>query len=268
MSNKSMGNENVSDLELRKYFLEYYQKLKKTATKHPEFKLDQNNYHLLSKDAKEASQMLNYMSKIDGLLADLEKTAVFIRRFPLKEYYQKNDIDQLDYIKYHFEVFIHKIHTLLEVKKLWLNEFYEIGLDERDCNWNNLKNYKKIQKSPAKIIIDNYYKSFESLIKLRHLNTHRAYFQDSKNEELKSELMIYNLYEKFGLELDEEYKRMSPKFLIDYQVKKYRKERVGYIKNGIEVATIYSNQFITLILTEFFNEKINKRNSRKSTSER
>ena len=163
---KTMNDDNVTDFELRKFFLEYYEKARKTATEHPEFKLGQNNYHLLSKNAKEAGRILDFMTRISGLTSDLDKVQVFIRRFPLKEYYETNDIDQLDFIKYHYEVFIHKIHTLLEVKKLWMNDFYKIGLKEEDCSWDNLKKYNEIQKSPAKIILDAYYKSFKHIIKL------------------------------------------------------------------------------------------------------
>lgn len=78
--------------------------------------------------------------------------------------------------------------------------------------------------------------------------------------------MIYNLYDKFGFELDEEYRGMNPKFLIDYRVKKYRKERIEYIENGIGVAKIYSNQFIIFILADFFNNKIKKTHSLKPTN--
>ncbi len=253
-----MAKENISELELRKSFLEFYEKTRKTATEHPEFKLGQNNYHLLSKKGKEASRVFNFMTKIYGLITDLERTHTFIRRFPLKDYYEENDIDQLDFIKYHYEVFIHKVHTLLEVKKLWLNDFYEIGLKEKDCNWNNLKTYNKIQKSPAKTIIDSYYESFKHIIEFRHLNTHRAFFKDSKNDDLKSDLFIYNGFKKYGIEVGEEYRRLRPKFIVDYQIKEYRKEKLEYIKNGIEVAKTYSEYFITIILTELFHKLMNK----------
>ncbi|MEP6262815.1 MAG: hypothetical protein ABJ092_14660 [Gillisia sp.] len=254
-----MDNDKVSDFELRKFFLEYYEKSRNTATQHPDFKLGQNNYHLLSEDAKEASQVFKFMNKIYGLTSDLEKTHIFMRRFPIRDYYEKNDIDQLDFIKYHYEVFLHKIHTLLEVKKLWLNDFYNIGLKEEDCNWNNLKSYSKIQKSPAKFIIEFYFKSFEHLIKFRHLNTHRAFFKDTKNEELKSDLMIYNGFKKYGIDVGEDFRRMRPKFLVDYQIKKYRKEKLEYVKNGVEIAKTYSEQFITIIQTEFFANKMEKK---------
>ena len=253
-----MDKDNISELELRKSFLEFYGRTRKSATEHPDFKIGENNYHLLSNNGKEASLVFNYMMKVYGLITDLERTHTFIKRFPLKEYYESNDIDQLDFIKYHYEVFIHKIHTLLEVKKLWLNDFYKIGLKEKDCSWDKLKTYTKIQKSPTKIIVDSYYKTFEHTIQFRHLNTHRAFFQDTKNEELKSDLIIYNGFKKYGIEVGEDFKRIRPKFIVDFQIKKYRKEKLEYIKNGIEVAKIYSEQFITIIQTELFHRLMKK----------
>lgn len=254
-----MESENLSELELRKSFLEFYNKTRKSATEHPDFKMGQNNYHLLSNDGKETSLLFNYMMKVNGLIDDLQRTHTFIRRFPLKEFYEENEIDQLDYIKYHYEVFIHKIHTLLEVKKLWLNDFYNIGLKEEICNWNNLKTHAKIQNSPAKIIIDSYFKTFEHTIKFRHLNAHRAFFKDTKNEDLKSDLIIYNGFKQYGIELGEEFKKIRPKFLIDYQIKKYRKEKLEYIKSGVETAKIYSEKFITIMLTELFHKLMVKK---------
>ncbi|WP_157609326.1 Cthe_2314 family HEPN domain-containing protein [Psychroflexus torquis] len=258
MKKNFMDEDKVSEFELRKFFLEYYRKTREIVKIHPEYKLGQNNYHLLSQDAKDASRLFNFMNKVYGLISDLEKTHTFIKRFPLKDYYQSNDIDQLDFIKYHFEVFIHKVHTLLEVKKLWVNDFYGIGLKEEDCNWNNLKSYDKIKKSPTSIIIKNYFKSFKHIIKYRHLNTHRAYFQDAKNDELKTDLMIYTQFKKYGLEVGEDFRRSMPEFIVDYRIKKYRSEKIEYINNGIEIAKTYSEQFITIIQTEFFADKMKK----------
>ncbi|MBN3584814.1 hypothetical protein JYB64_20650 [Algoriphagus aestuarii] len=253
MSEKMQTDEDL-DLELMNFFFNYFENSRKEVTEHPEYNIGKNNYHLLSNNAKEASRILTFMGKIFGLNSDLEKTYTFIRRFPIKDYYQKNDIDQLEFIKYHYEVFIHKIHTLLEVKKLWLNDFYEIGLKEEDCNWNKLKTYSKIQMSPAKIIIENYFKSFKHIIEFRHLNTHRAFYMDSDIESIKIDQHIYNVYDKYKIDIPDDYKTIRPRFVVDYQIKKYRKEKLEYIKNGVRIAEIYSHQLITEILKEFFNK--------------
>lgn len=245
-------------LKLRKHFLQYHRKVMDFAMKHPQYEIGRNNYHLLSKEAKETCSILDYMNRLIDLKSDLDKTATFIRRFPIKEYYHENDIDQIDFIKYHFEVFIHKIHTILEVMKLMVNEFYNIGLKEEDCNWKNLKNHEDVKNSAVSKIIQIYYKSFKHLISLRHMNTHRALLKDKLSDALKSDLMIYNESEKYDLEVGEDFKRLRPKIIIDYQVKRLRKERVEYIKNGKEIAENYINRFIYVILIEFFARKMNK----------
>lgn len=255
MSNQEyLDDDKLTAFELRKYFLEYYEKSTRPVTKHPDFLSNKNNYHLLSENAKEASRVFDFMSRLTGLTSDLDKIQVFIRRFPLKKYYESNDINQLDYIKYHYEVFVHKIHTVLEVKKLWLNDFYRIGLKEEDCNWSNLKGHVEIQKSPTKIIIDSYFKTFEHLIKFRHLNTHRAYYKDSRKDDIESYLIAYKMSQRLGVETDR-LERIRPKFIVDYQVKEYRKEKLDFINKGVDIVKKYSENFITIILFEFFCKK-------------
>lgn len=258
-----MIDDRISEPELRELFLDFFEKSRKEATEHQDYDINKNNnYHLLSESGKKASRVFKYMNLLLDLLSDLEKTHTFIKRFPLKEYYEKNDIDQLDFIKYHYEVFIHKVHTIIEVKKLWLNDFYEIGLKEKDCNWKNLKGKKKLQKSSAKIIIENYYKSFEHIINFRHLNTHRGFYINDK-EFLKTDLLIYNGFKKLGIEVSDDFKKMRPKFIVEHQIKLYRKEKLEYIKNGIDVARKYSELFITIILTEFL-KNLSKKNYSKN----
>ena len=256
MTKKS--SDNATDFELRKFFLEYLEKVMNITKNHPEYDIKKNNYHLHSKDAKLALSILNFQTKLNDLVADLKKVEIFIRRFPNKKFYEENDIDQLDYVKYHYEVFLHKIHTILEVKKLAINTFYEIGLKEKDCTWKNLKNQKKIKNSAISKIIEFYFKSFEHIIEHRHLNTHRAYFGDKTNDELKTDYSIYRNSEKLGHEVGENFRRIMPKGYVNYKIKEYRIERIEYIKSGTEIADTYVEQFQTIILTEFFNRIVNK----------
>lgn len=238
-----MNSDKTINLELQKLFTNYYNKeINKLATAIEDINsnLVQNNSILLSKKEKEASQILNFITRLNSLASDLDKIQVFIRRFPLKEYHELNNINQLDFIKYHYEVFIYKIHTLLEVKKLWLNDFYKIELKERDYNWTKLKRFNQIQKSPAKAIIESYYKSFEDIIDFRHLNTHRTFYKDIKG----GDFMVYDYLKKTEIEIKK-----------DYQIKAYRKQKIEHIKNGTEIAKSYSNKFMNIILTDFFKDK-------------
>ena len=245
--------EENSDLEIRKKFLDYKMNLMTETMSHPDYNIDQNNFHLHSQSGKIAVTISKYLNRIFDLLSDLDNIVLFLRRFPNRKFYSDNDLDELEYTRYHFEVFIHKIHTILEVKKLLVNEFYNIGLDPKDCNWKNLIKDKNFKKSDSSKILEFYFKSFEHLIKLRHLNTHRAIFNEKKMEDLRSDLMIYKQYEKFNLEVGEDFRRIRPKIIVDYQVTKYRRDKLNYIEEGKDIARQYSTQFENIILEEFFD---------------
>ena len=49
-----------------------------------------------------------------------------------------------------------------------------------------------------------------------------------------------------------------PQGVVNYRIKEYKKERIEYIKCGTKIADTYVEQFITIILTEFFNKIMNK----------
>lgn len=123
--------ESEKNLELRRKFHDYLEKTMEEVKNHPEYDFNKNNYHLNSEDGKLALIVLNYTSTLKELIVDLRRVEVFIRRFSNKSFYNENDIDELDYIKYHNEVFIHKIHTILEIKKLAINKIYKIGVNRQ-----------------------------------------------------------------------------------------------------------------------------------------
>jgi hypothetical protein len=250
-------NEN-ENLELWKSFLDFLNNEYKKAQSHKDFNIEKNNHHLLSKEAKKGVMISKYLNLLSGLLEDLRKIKIFIRRYPFKKFYKENEINELDYIKYHYEVFLHKIHTILEVKKLAINDYYNIGLKEKDCTWNNLKNQPKLKNSPLKLIIENYFKTFEHLIEHRNLNTHRAIFADEKNKNLNTDLMLYENAEKYGIELNELILKLKPKFLIEYKIGVYKKEKLEYITSGIEAVEHYVKEFNYYSMLIFMKSLKNK----------
>lgn len=231
-------------------FLREVKKYQKEATLHPDFEMGKNNHSTLSKKGIYLNEIFKYYSRMNDLTSDLEHIVIFLRRFPYPKFYYKNDINQLDYIKYHSEVFIHKIHTILEVKKMLLNCTYELGLNEKDCSWENLKNQKGIKGTEIAQLMNSYHKTFKHIINVRHHNTHRATYNDKDSDDISLPLSIYENHEKLGLELDDEFKTLIPKFILDYQVKKLKKERINYIKDGINSVNYYSTKFMNIIFSE------------------
>lgn len=241
------------DKELIKKFLQFLDDSQKGVTSHPDFSYSKNNHHLLSPQGQYAQKVFRYYSRIMEILEDLKKVEVFLRRYPLKRFYEIYDIDYLSYSKYHMEVFFHKIHTLLDLLKLMLNEVLEIGLPTRKCTWESLKKHPKCQDSASLQIIHYFHKSFEHVITARHLNTHRGIFNDEDSDDIRMPMMIYKNSKRLNMEVGDDLRRIMPEFIIEYRLRKYKKEKVLFIKNGNEVATQYVNMFMNVTLPNFFD---------------
>lgn len=239
--------------ELFNEFIEIIHRTMKEINTHPEYSLSKNNHNLLSQEGKYAQRVFNFYSKITGINEDLRKIEIFLRRFPLKKFYEENEISHLDYIKYHTEVFYHKSNTLLDLFKLMINEVYELGYSEKKCTWENLIKSEVVKGSLSIKVIEYYYKSFGHIIKARNLNTHRGIFKDSEKDDIESPMMIYKNSEKFGIELGDDFKRMMPKFYLEYKLKKHKNERLLYIKSGNDAAEQYINFFMNVTIPEFLN---------------
>jgi len=207
-----------------------------------------NNYNLLTPAEKYVMNIFNLYNRLTGLLADLDRVITFTKRYPASNYYEKNNIDKLDYLKYHTEVYLHKIHTIMEVKKLILDEVYELGIPEKDCSWTKIKRNQIVNQTRAFKLIELFYKSFDTVIEARHRNTHRALYESCLDLEVESTLEIYKLSEELDMEIDEDFYKYNPNFLLDYQLKLHRKERVTFMQNGKNVVHEYTDMFMNEIL--------------------
>jgi hypothetical protein len=238
--------------------LDSAKKASEEVEKHKEFKLGQNNHHLLSQRGKYVMENFGYFKKICEVVSSIKYIEVFLRRFPNKKYYEQNDIDKLVYSQYHIEVFMHKIHTILELMKLMLNAVYELGIPEEDCSWNRLKDIDEIKNSKSYPILNSYYSKFRLIIEARHLNTHLAIFNDAKKDRLDVSRQIYDGYEKLSLELDDDYKQAMPKWILDWEIKDYRKEKLKLVMDSREVAEEYAKIFFESIADDFVKRRDNK----------
>lgn len=245
--------------KLFKDFFEIVHRTMEEIRFHPEYSLSKNNHHLFSQEGKYANRVFDIYSKISETKEDLRKIEVFLRRLPLKKFYEENEISHLDYIKYHTEVFFHKSNTLLDLFKLFTNEVYELGYSEKRCTWGNLMKSEVVKDSLSIKVIEYYHKSFEHIIKARNLNTHRGIFKDSEKDDIEAPMMIYRNSEKFNMKLGDGFRKMVPKFLLEYKLKKYKNERLLYIKSGNNAAEQYINFFMNVTIPEFLNRAKAKR---------
>jgi len=216
------------------------------------FKIGQNNFHLLNDTEKYISRVSKINGDLNRVFKQINYIKVFVRRFPYRNFYYQNGIGELDYIQYHTEILIHKIHTIMEIMKLLVNEVYCLKIEKRNCNWRNLT--KKLNKeTPCLLIIDSYLKTFKDYIDLRHINTHRGIYQDKGKEEIEMDygLDLYLMSNSLGYELDEKFKNTFPKFLIDYKTKELKKQRIKFIAKTEEIINGKLKIFLTSLNEEF-----------------
>jgi len=214
------------------------------------FKIGENNHHLLSEVDKYHSRVFRIQNALVKTVEQLAQIRIFLNRYPLKKYYFEKGISQLEYVQYHTEVLFHKVHTILEIMKLLVNEVYQLDIAPKDCSWIELT--KKVSKKtePMKNL-DLYFKTFGDLIDLRHSNTHRGYYEDQEKDDidLKYGLAFYRL-EQEGHLIDEELKSNLSMPLINYMLREHKKKRVKLIDTCIKE----NERLLTLFLESLFDE--------------
>jgi len=230
----------------------------KDVEKRDGFDFEKNNNHLFNEKEKYILRINKLHRNLIYCTEQIIYIKVFIKRYPNKDYYRKENISQLTYIQYHIEVLFHKIHTILELMKLLVNEVYELKIDSKDCSWNSLT-ARLDKKNPTLKIIDKYYKTFKNIIDSRNANTHRGIFNDKEKDKIELDygLSIYEMHERLGIENDIEFERMFPKFMIDFKIKEYRKNRILLINKIQSIIYDLEVEFLTS-LNDKFNKMIKK----------
>lgn len=241
----------TTSFELLQFLLNSVNDAQEEVTNHKDYNTLKNNFHLLSDKNKYIMNTFRYYNKIADFNDDIKKVEFFLRRFPNSKFLNENDIDNLTYIKYHMEVLFHKVHTISELKKLMINEVYKIGLSEKKCSWENLKKQSNLRNKVPMQILENYFKTFKHIINLRHLNTHRGHYNDEESIDISAPLNIYKWSEKDGYDVGEKFKLMMPKFLIEYKLRKFKKERIEFVKSASSATIYYKEEFFKHILIDF-----------------
>lgn len=250
-------NERFLENPFTRNLIETYSKSLFDIDQREGFKLNGNNHHLLNDKEKYIIGIQKFHSNLIYSIEQIHFIKVFLKRYPNKEFLSANGINQLTYIQFHTEVLSHKIHTILEIMKLLVNEVYCLNIKPQDCSW--VKLISKLDKSilPLKII-DLYFKTFERIIDLRHANSHRGIYSDSEKDEIDLDygFGVYEMHERLGIKTDDSFKRMFPKFLIDYKIKTYRKKRIDLIKRIQDIIYDLTKDFLTS-LNEELERKMN-----------
>jgi len=217
-----------------------------------EFKIGQNNFHLLNASEKYVSRISEINGDLNRVFEQINTIRIFIRRFPNRKFYYENGIGELDYIQYHTECLIHKVHTILEIMKLLVNEVYCLKIPKKDCNWKNITS-KLSKKTACLQIISLYFKVFDSFIESRHINTHRGKYNDSEknNIEMDYGLDLYQISYNLNYDLGEDFRKKFPKSMIDLKIKELKKNRIKLINETEKNINDLLKAFMTSLLDEF-----------------
>lgn len=208
------------------------------------YKLGGNNFHLLSVDEKKVSRTFRLITSLVDVLNDVRIVYALINRRPPLTYLTKHEISELEYIRFYYDVFLHKVHTLSELMKFIANEVLDIGLHHKDCNWKNLIRASQFNSSKCKQVIQKFYDNFNELIERRHDSSHRGIFDDEELDDINLSYTVYFYEKKLGLEVDEVYKRAFPYSIVKWRIARYKKQKLAEVKG--------KEQEIFVLLKEFF----------------
>lgn len=235
-------------------FIEIYKVEIEAPQKKQAFSLGQSNRHLLSARGVYLVDVQGYWSKLYIIQDDLEKALKFIRYIPYKKQLERMGLNPLDCLKYHTEVFSHKISTLLDVMRIMVNIVYEYNLTERQCTWENLKDL--IQNPQVINILNGYFKTFKHLIIARNLNTHRAEYKDTGSEEIQT--LYFLKKHRTAVESDEAWDFATNEYWLKYRAQKQIKERIQLFESYIKAAEFYVESLEQVLLLDAISLALKK----------
>lgn len=249
----------INDFNDEQYLLDAIKKAIDNVYSNSQFNKVKHNYSLFNENERYLMNFNEYYNKCLDLVSDLDKIVVFIRCFPSKKYYENNDINQMEFIKYHLEVYFYKIHTLLDIMKKLLNALFEYGLSEKECTWNRLKTKNEILNSDFEKLILAYHNTFRDILEKRNLSSHDAHFEKEIEHKLIDSYLLIN-------KLEDKYKSHSPgnksskieQASYNFRILEYRKEQLVFVRRGINVANILVHKFLKVALFEFVKRHTSK----------
>lgn len=208
----------------------------------------QNNHHLLNEDEKFTSRIFRIQSALANTSEQLLHIRLYINRYPFRKHYLSQGISQLEYIQYHMESLYHKVHTIHEIMLLVINEVYRLNLPAMKCRWNVLTKKLASTEKPLKIA-HIHFKTFENLIGLRHLNSHRGYYEDEEKDKIDLNYGLFFFKEEAkGLKINEDLKKMFPPALTRYKLNEFKKQKVQLIDLIIKENEKHLHNFLESLL--------------------
>lgn len=213
------------------------------------------NHELLNEREKYVTRVFRIQRNLVETTDQIRYIRIFLNRYPFRKMYLENGISQLEYIRYHTEGLYHKVHTVLEIMRLLVNEVYQLNIPVKDCSWLQLCKHINKKTEPMKQM-DAYYKTFKNLIDLRHISSHRGVFNDDEMDEI--ELYYGNAFSKYeargyvfeNLNLNQN--------LLRYKLREYKNKRVALVDQVKKINGELLDKFLTSLHSEFTRQHCNK----------
>lgn len=128
----------------------------------------------------------------NSLFSSLEKIDYamrFIESYEKKDYLKSDFIPFDKYAAYHYDVICHKVSTAKDLFLKITNQTYNLGLGNRECNWNNIKKKRSIIDNPFLFDLFEANDKLNSGIKnKRNDSSHEGVLKISSLHEIESNL--------------------------------------------------------------------------------
>lgn len=136
------------------------------------------------------------VNKLLDLHKQLSKIPAFLSRFD-RNHFSNHDIRQTDFIIYHYEVFLSKVYTIVEVALSITNIVYKLEIKPRGLNYKSVK--EKLKHTDALEELATLYLSLNQIRQIRNSVVHRnSLYKWEMLERLSTEESIRNFSDTFS----------------------------------------------------------------------
>lgn len=220
----------------------------------PEIQGEGNNRQHFTSIQKLNIDISSKFADLANIKDDLKKVVIFLRRMPSKKFYEENEISELDYVKYHLEVFFHKVATGSDILKLLVNVVFELEVPNKNCNMKILQ--KKVPEEYHQSflkLIDAYDETFKTIKFFRNKSSHEAKFYDDEFQRLANYDFLYRSSKKLDMEM-EALNLIIPVEFLEFEIKALRKVKIEWITEAINAYEKYIDKIIENSIYFYFEK--------------
>ncbi len=157
----------------------------------------------------------------------LEFIPIFVKRFPIRKYYNDNGINHPKYLQYHIENHYLKISTILDQSIILVSEVFRLGIPPKLTSLNQLQQNRFTKDEKAVKLLKEFQKRIQGIKNMRNLIMHRGEFSDAEIDEIG---MYYFVSE--NSEKDEEI--IVPNFYLECKMREIVKSKKLFLTKNNE----------------------------------